>query len=186
LQWADIISEHRRQMGLTQAEFGELFNRDPNTVSRWERGDLRPNAEVQSKLRDMMLDYDPVLANMVAVERCPLRLRYSAYSEPWMTIGCTRSYSALYGLEPKALRHFDMREIFEPETVEMINRIADHPAVKSRKAVCIEATVPHRGEGSMRKWGQSFIGRFWRWDIQFHPTFEPTTLSIMTLDDLKS
>jgi transcriptional regulator with XRE-family HTH domain len=34
----------RRALGLSQAEFGQLFDAHPMTVSKWERGLLRPSA----------------------------------------------------------------------------------------------------------------------------------------------
>lgn len=40
-----FITALREGLGLTQAEFGERVGVDKMTVSRWERGTLRPNGE---------------------------------------------------------------------------------------------------------------------------------------------
>lgn len=36
------ISELRSKLGLSQAQFGQLFGVHPMTVSKWERGILKP------------------------------------------------------------------------------------------------------------------------------------------------
>lgn len=38
-----IIAKIRKSLGLTQANFGQLFGVHPMTVSKWERGELEPN-----------------------------------------------------------------------------------------------------------------------------------------------
>lgn len=38
------ISSLRRSLGLSQVEFGQLFDAHSMTVSKWERGVLRPTA----------------------------------------------------------------------------------------------------------------------------------------------
>jgi putative transcriptional regulator len=38
------ISTLRRSLGLSQVEFGQLFDTHSMTVSKWERGVLRPSA----------------------------------------------------------------------------------------------------------------------------------------------
>jgi DNA-binding transcriptional regulator YiaG len=50
-----FITSLREALGLTQAEFGERIGVDKMTVSRWERGALRPSDEslaAIAKLRD--------------------------------------------------------------------------------------------------------------------------------------
>jgi DNA-binding XRE family transcriptional regulator len=50
-----FITSLREALGLTQAEFGERIGVDKMTVSRWERGTLRPSDEslaAIAKLRD--------------------------------------------------------------------------------------------------------------------------------------
>lgn len=37
------IHKIRRNLNLTQAQFGQLFGIHPMTVSKWERGELVPN-----------------------------------------------------------------------------------------------------------------------------------------------
>jgi len=37
----------RTEAGLTQAQVAELVGRDPNTIARWERGELLPGPLVQ-------------------------------------------------------------------------------------------------------------------------------------------
>lgn len=41
---ATEISTLRRSLGLSQVEFGQLFDAHSMTVSKWERGVLRPTA----------------------------------------------------------------------------------------------------------------------------------------------
>ena len=40
---AEAIFKIRRNLNLTQAQFGQLFGIHPMTVSKWERGELAPN-----------------------------------------------------------------------------------------------------------------------------------------------
>lgn len=50
-----FITSLREALGMTQAEFGERIGVDKMTVSRWERGTLRPSEEslaAIAKLRD--------------------------------------------------------------------------------------------------------------------------------------
>lgn len=43
----------REALGLTQAQLGQLLGRDKLTISRWERGTIRPGAEVLKKFYDL-------------------------------------------------------------------------------------------------------------------------------------
>jgi len=43
----------REALGLTQAEFGERIGVDKMTVSRWERGALKPSDESLAALKDL-------------------------------------------------------------------------------------------------------------------------------------
>lgn len=40
---AKAIIQVRNRLNLTQAQFGQLLGSHPMTVSKWERGELRPN-----------------------------------------------------------------------------------------------------------------------------------------------
>jgi len=48
-----FITSLREALGLTQAEFGERIGVDKMTVSRWERGALRPSDESLKSLDDL-------------------------------------------------------------------------------------------------------------------------------------
>ena len=48
-----FITSLREAMGLTQAEFGERIGVDKMTVSRWERGALKPSDESLAALEDL-------------------------------------------------------------------------------------------------------------------------------------
>ena len=43
----------REALGLTQAQLGRLIGRDKLTISRWERGTLRPGPEALEKLYEL-------------------------------------------------------------------------------------------------------------------------------------
>src|SRR5262249_51006921 len=45
----------RLLMGMTQAEFAEMFEVEDATVSRWERGKLHPSAKVWPRIREIAL-----------------------------------------------------------------------------------------------------------------------------------
>ncbi len=51
-----FISSLREAVGLTQAELGERIGVDKLTVSRWERGALRPSDESLAKLEKLRAD----------------------------------------------------------------------------------------------------------------------------------
>ena len=38
------IADLRKKLGLTQAQFGQLFGAHPITITRWESGEYEPNA----------------------------------------------------------------------------------------------------------------------------------------------
>ena len=45
----------RLVLGQTQSQFAEQFEVDDGTVSRWERGKLRPSRAIIAKLREIVL-----------------------------------------------------------------------------------------------------------------------------------
>ena len=53
-----VVRRARLLMGMTQAEFAELFDVDDGTVSRWERGKLHPAPKVWKRIRDITLKED--------------------------------------------------------------------------------------------------------------------------------
>jgi transcriptional regulator with XRE-family HTH domain len=53
-----VVRRARLLMGMTQAEFAELFEVDDGTVSRWERGKLRPAPKVWKRIREITLRED--------------------------------------------------------------------------------------------------------------------------------
>lgn len=58
------LRHHRRQAGLTQAQFGELTGFDPKTISRLETGDRTPSLDaldtfafvLKIQVRDFFID----------------------------------------------------------------------------------------------------------------------------------
>jgi hypothetical protein len=50
------VAALRGALGLTQAQLGERLGVDPMTVSRWERGELRPSAEPLAALERVRRD----------------------------------------------------------------------------------------------------------------------------------
>ena len=53
-----VVRRARLLMGMTQAEFAELFEVDDGTISRWERGKLHPAPKVWKRVRDITLKQD--------------------------------------------------------------------------------------------------------------------------------
>jgi transcriptional regulator with XRE-family HTH domain len=51
----DAIRDARRALGLTQVELARALGVAPNTVARWERGEVRPGSEpmVRMALRQL-------------------------------------------------------------------------------------------------------------------------------------
>ena len=90
--WACLVRRYRLRHGLTQTRLSALVGVSQRTVSRWERGEDRPNLEIQKKLRD--LGWQPpgsLLASLAAgINHCPLpcalsrtsRLTLQAVSHP--------------------------------------------------------------------------------------------------------
>lgn len=52
------ISSLRRSLGLSQVEFGQLFDAHSMTVSKWERGVLRPTAYQIALMRQFQATAD--------------------------------------------------------------------------------------------------------------------------------
>jgi len=55
----ESIQKIRGNLNLTQAQFGQLFGIHPMTVSKWERGELIPNAYQVS----LMTEFDKAAKN---------------------------------------------------------------------------------------------------------------------------
>ena len=53
-----VARRARLLMGMTQAEFAELFEVDDGTDSRWEQGKLRPAPKVWRRIRNITLKED--------------------------------------------------------------------------------------------------------------------------------
>jgi transcriptional regulator with XRE-family HTH domain len=57
----------RLLLGMNQAQFGEMFDVDVTTVSRWEHGKLRPHPEAWKRISQIVsVTYDLVRASHVA------------------------------------------------------------------------------------------------------------------------
>jgi hypothetical protein len=71
-----VVRRARLLMGMTQAEFAELFEVDDGTVSRCERGKLQPAPKVWKRNREITLKEDSLRDEAVhglspnAVSRC--------------------------------------------------------------------------------------------------------------------
>lgn len=48
------VKDLRTQLGLPQPEFGQLFGVHPMTVSRWERGALKPSPYQQALMGEFL------------------------------------------------------------------------------------------------------------------------------------
>lgn len=72
--WDDIIRRYRLRHGLTQQRMGELLGVSQRTISRWERGQDRPNLDLQRALRDLTRIPDTTLSARLfqAVAHCPI------------------------------------------------------------------------------------------------------------------
>ena len=56
-RWTDFpagLRQVRISSGLTQSDLAEMLNVDQATVSRWERGAQMPDADMQTRLRDIL------------------------------------------------------------------------------------------------------------------------------------
>ena len=54
ISWERVIIRYRHLNGLTQAAFGEMIGVEQATVSRWERGNQRPDLSIQKRLRTLL------------------------------------------------------------------------------------------------------------------------------------
>ena len=56
----ELIKETRTALKATQAELGALLEVAPNTVARWERGEVTPDSPriLRLALRQLQLEYD--------------------------------------------------------------------------------------------------------------------------------
>ncbi|MGA7323018.1 MAG: helix-turn-helix transcriptional regulator [Rhodomicrobium sp.] len=56
LQEAPFLTRRARLLsGMTQTQFAEMFGVEDTTVSRWERGKLKPNPKVWKRIREIAL-----------------------------------------------------------------------------------------------------------------------------------
>ncbi len=90
--WCEIVKRYRQRHGLTQTYMAELLGVSQRTISRWERGEDRPNLVRQKALRDLawkppITMMDRIIASVRychaarALSRMP-RLNLVALSQP--------------------------------------------------------------------------------------------------------
>ncbi|MEJ2228497.1 MAG: helix-turn-helix transcriptional regulator [Alphaproteobacteria bacterium] len=78
--WAKLVRRYRQQHSLTQANIAEVLSVSQKTVSRWERGEDKPNVSLQKHLRDLMREPDPAFMTYIkqSVLHCPAPRALSA------------------------------------------------------------------------------------------------------------
>lgn len=72
--WSIVVKRYRIRHGLTQRRLGEMLGVSQRTVSRWERGEDRPNLILQKLMRDLAWKAEPTPASwlMSSVKCCPV------------------------------------------------------------------------------------------------------------------
>jgi transcriptional regulator with XRE-family HTH domain len=60
-----LVRRARLLMGMTQEAFCKEFDVDPGTVSRWERGKLKPAPHVWKRIREIALHVGGPLSDEV-------------------------------------------------------------------------------------------------------------------------
>lgn len=180
--WRVLVKRLRDRLDLSQQDLAQLLGRSTNTISRWERGDMTPNADARETLREMIGDRDPLLADLRVIEYAPTCTRYSLYYTPWETISCSPSYARLYHKTPEAMRNTSLWCLLPKAGQEMHLAVSMHANVLNNTAVTVDATIPFHN-GSLRIWGQAFLMNFWRWDLQYISDPLPFVVNISTLED---
>lgn len=71
--WSIIVKRYRIRHAMTQQALGDVLGVSQRTVSRWERGQDRPNLTLQKQLRDLAWHAEPAAAGwlMSSVKSCP-------------------------------------------------------------------------------------------------------------------
>ncbi len=90
--WPSLLRSYRLRHGLTQLSLAHQIGVSQRTISRWERGEDRPEKSRQELLRDLVLEAPTSLMSILktAVAHCPApralsimpRLRLIAVSAP--------------------------------------------------------------------------------------------------------
>ena len=70
ISWERVIIRYRHLNGLTQAAFGEMVGVEQATVSRWERGNQRPDLRLSHRSQDK----EPKAGAPLALRRLPSHL----------------------------------------------------------------------------------------------------------------
>ncbi len=178
--WSVLLKRLRQRLNITQEELAVRIGRDPNTISRWERGRLVPNQEAQADLRQLM-GHEPLLSNLRIIEHAPTCTRYSPYLAPWHCIACSPSYALLHSSTPKNLRDKSLWETLPENGRIILTEISEHSSVVEHLAVNVDATMPFKN-GSLRIWGQAFLMDFWRFDLSYSSEPMPPLLRVSTLE----
>jgi transcriptional regulator with XRE-family HTH domain len=74
-----LVRRARLLLGMTQAEFAQLFGVDDGTVSRWERGKLHPAPKILQRIRNILLKessaLDAHLVRISPVYKCLVNMK---------------------------------------------------------------------------------------------------------------
>lgn len=74
-----LVRRARLLLGMTQAEFAQLFGVDDGTVSRWERGKLHPAPKIWQRIRNIVLKessaLDAELVRISPVYKCIVNVK---------------------------------------------------------------------------------------------------------------
>lgn len=139
--WSIVVKRYRLRHGITQRILGDMLGVSQRTVSRWERGQDRPNLALQKQLRDLAWHSEPAPASwlMSSVRSCPApravsrmpRLVLLALSQP--AIDKRPSMVDWIGR--------DLTRIASGVLAEMLDNRALQRSIAAGEIACVESTT---------------------------------------------
>ena len=139
--WSIIVKRYRLRHGMTQRLLGETLGVSQRTISRWERGQDRPNLTLQKQLRDLAWQAGPAPAAwlMSSVRSCPAPRALSRM--PRLTLlGLSRP---AIEKRPSMLNRIgrDLTRIASGVLAEMLDDRLLQRSIAAGEIACVESTT---------------------------------------------
>ncbi len=138
--WPRLLKQLRFQNSYTQTKAADLFGVDQTTWSRWERGKITPELDVQRMVRDLLNRCDVSLRHDF-IERLPT-LSAVIYRDNIFKSRCwSWKLAEPYRICPEEARDQNMESHFTGNTRELYAQVAEDPAWKDGSLAILECIV---------------------------------------------
>ncbi len=130
---------------LNQTQFGHILGVDQTTISRWERGIITPEFDIQRTVRDMLRKHDPSLsAEAIALLPTVTALLYQDNITKLRAISAVAARA--YGLTVQEALAADLEKLLPDSVLRAYSEIMEHPAWRKSEAAGFETIERRRDD----------------------------------------